>query len=582
MKMNSFHFILIKPSHYDDEGYVIQWGRSAIPSNSLAVLNSLAMDCSRRRVLGDDVRIVVHVYDETNTLISIPKILRTVRSGIGGLVGLVGVQTNQFPRAVDIGLPLVQAQIPVVIGGFHVSGSLAMLPRLPVDLQSAMDLGITLFAGEAEGHLDEVLHDAFQRKKPKLYNFLKDTPSLEQTPAPFLPASVVKKTFGRMTSFDAGRGCPYQCSFCTIINVQGRTSRYRSPDDIELIVRANLAQGVWRFFITDDDFARNREWERILDRLIHLREVEGLRISLAIQVDALCHKIPSFIEKAVRAGCYNVFIGLENLNPQSLAKAKKGQNKIWEYRRMLQEWKKHGCTVVAGYIIGFPLDTPQSIAQDIEIIKQELPVDLLEFFCLTPLPGSEDHKKLFLQGEWMDPDMNNYDLEHVTTHHPLMSKSEWQEAYRRAWSQYYTWEHMEVLLRRAAATGQSVIKVMFFLGSFYASIMLHGIHPLEGGSCRLKVRRRRRPGLPIEGWYTYYPKRIKDFVLTSFHWVRIFWKLNRLRRRVEADPHKRDYMDVSLTPVAEEENPELKLFSTYGEPVFFVKKRSPKGTLSSA
>ena len=77
----------------------------------------------------------------------------------------------------------------------------------------------------------------------------------------------------------------------------------------------------------------------------------------------------------------------------------------------------------AGYILGFPTDTPESIARDIEIIKNELPIDILEFFCLTPLPGSEDHKKLYLNGVPMEPDMNKYDLEHVCTAHPRMSQA---------------------------------------------------------------------------------------------------------------------------------------------------------------
>ena len=154
------------------------------------------------------------------------------------------------------------------------------------------------------------------------------------------------------------------------------------------------AQGITRFFVTDDNFARNKNWEPILDRLIKLREKDGFRIRLLLQVDTLCHRIPGFIEKAARAGCTAVFIGLENINPESLMGAKKRQNKIWEYRDMLQAWQRAKVMTYAGYILGFPTDTPESIARDIEIIKSELPVDILEFFYLTPLPGSEDHKKL--------------------------------------------------------------------------------------------------------------------------------------------------------------------------------------------
>src|SRR6202022_3833147 len=97
-------------------------------------------------------------------------------------------------------------------------------------------------------------------------------------------------------------------SFCTIINVQGRKSRYRSADDIERIVRQNAAQNISRFFITDDNFARNKNWEPIFDRLIELRQ-QGLKITFLIQVDTLAHIIPRFIEKAARAGCKYAFIG---------------------------------------------------------------------------------------------------------------------------------------------------------------------------------------------------------------------------------------------------------------------------------
>ena len=163
-------------------------------------------------------------------------------------------------------------------------------------------------------------------------------------------------------------------------------------------MRANAAQGITRFFVTDDNFARNKNWEADPRPADRAARGGGLQIRLLLQVDTLCHHMPGFIEKAARAGCNAVFIGLENINPESLMGAKKRQNKIWEYREMLQAWRAAKVMTWAGYILGFPTDTPESIARDIEIIKRELPVDILEFFYLTPLPGSEDHKKLHLRG----------------------------------------------------------------------------------------------------------------------------------------------------------------------------------------
>jgi hypothetical protein len=98
----------------------------------------------------------------------------------------------------------------------------------------------------------------------------------------------------------------------------------------------NLAQGIHNFFITDDNLARNQHWEAILDRLIKLREEEGQHIYIVAQVDTMCHKIKGSSRRAARAGVNRIFIGLENINPDSLKEAKKGQNQITEYRALLQ------------------------------------------------------------------------------------------------------------------------------------------------------------------------------------------------------------------------------------------------------
>jgi hypothetical protein len=98
----TFRAVLIKPSHYDDDGYVIQWIRSGLPANSLACVYALVEDCARRGVLGEDVDFEIIPYDETNTVIRVNRIIRDLKRADGGFVGLVGVQSNQFPRASDL------------------------------------------------------------------------------------------------------------------------------------------------------------------------------------------------------------------------------------------------------------------------------------------------------------------------------------------------------------------------------------------------------------------------------------------------------------------------------------------------
>jgi hypothetical protein len=550
---NRFCLVLVKPSHYDEDGYVIQWFRSAIPANSLACLYGLAKECGEDKVLGKDVELEIHAFDETNTVIHTDKIAKLIRDAGVGMVMLVGVQSNQFPRALDIAQPLRAMNIPVAIGGFHISGTMAMLKDRDPDVQKALDMGVTIFAGEAEGRLHQVLKDAYYGDLQSVYNYMYDLPNIEGVATPVLPAERVHLTAGATTSFDAGRGCPFTCSFCTIINVQGRKSRRRSPEDIERIVRANVAQGLHSFFITDDNFARNKDWEVILDRLIQLREVERLKISFIIQVDTLCHKLDGFIEKCKRAGIKRVFIGLENINPDSLLGAKKRQNKITDYRQMLLAWKQAGIVTYCGYILGFPGDTRESILHDIEVIKRELPVDLLEFFYLTPLPGSEDHKRLHELGIAMDPDLNKYDLNHAVTGHPKMSQSEWQDAYRSAWATYYTDEHIETVLRRAIATGTSPGKTLFFITWFKGCIGIEGIHPLEGGFFRRKVRTNRRSTLPIENPLVFYPKYFVESLAKQLRWITLYTRLRMIYRRVKHDPAKLSYMDQALEPVSDHE-----------------------------
>ncbi len=554
----SLRLVLIKPSHYDNDGYVIQWFRSAMPSNTLAVLYGLALDCKERRTLGDDVDLEITAIDETNTRVRVDRLIDELR-GRKSLVALVGVQSNQYPRSMDLARRFRDAGIAVCMGGFHVSGTLSMLPGIQPEVQEAMDLGISLFAGEAEGRFEQVLLDAWNNQLKPLYNFMDDLPSLDGVPAPLLPASRIKRTGGTITSFDAGRGCPFQCSFCTIINVQGRKSRRRTPDEIEQIVRRNLAQGINRFFITDDNFARNTDWEKVFDRLIDLREKEKANIKFIIQVDTMCHRLPHFIEKAGRAGVARVFIGLESINPDSLKSAKKKQNKIAEYRKMLLEWKKAHVTVFAGYILGFPGETPETIRRDIEVIRRELPIDLLEFHCLTPLPGSEDHQKLFNEGAYLDPDLNKYDLEHVVTTHSTMSVEQWKQAYNEAWDIFYAPEHIRTVMRRAAATGINAGNMMFLLLWYWACEKLEKVHPLQGGYLRRKYRKDRRSSLPLESPFIFYPRYAFELIYKHVRLAGQIIRFGRFRYQLKADPEAANYRDVALTPVLEEDTSTLEL-----------------------
>jgi hypothetical protein len=252
---------------------------------------------------------------------------------------------------------------------------------------------------------------------------------------------------------------------------------------------------------------------------------------------------------------------MENINPANLLTANKRQNKITEYRAMLLAWKDHGIITLAGYILGFPADTPDSIRADIDIIKRELPIDVMEFFCLTPLPGSEDHQTLWRAGVAMDPDLNNYDIEHVCTAHPSMSRLEWEAIYREAWSRYYTVDHIETLLRRAAATGVKISSLVKLLAIFSTAVRVEDVHPLQCGLFRLRHPSERRPGLAAPNALLFWPRFAFDSVRKTSAILAAFARVAAIGIRVARDPQRHTYTDQALTPVADEDADSLGLLT---------------------
>jgi hypothetical protein len=346
----------------------------------LNALNGLFRDAAQKM----GITIEMHLIDETVQLVVPEKVMRKwAIPGVPTLVGLVGVQTNQFPRAVDLARRFKKLGAMVIIGGFHVSGSLALLGLTP-ELQQLREEGISLFAGEIEGRTEELLTDALQGKLKSIY-WLGELPDLsKEWAAPLVDHTVARRfMLPYAGTMDTSRGCVFKCSFCTIIHVQGNSMRYRSPELIEKHVRQHYPR-IKHYFFTDDNMSRNPRWREIFERLIQMREQEDIRITFMMQVDVPSYRIPDFVDLAARAGCSQVFIGLESLNPENLKAASKGQNKLNFFEEMIQAWHRYGIAVHTSYIIGFPFDTVESVRRDITTLMEVVQPDQASFFMLTP------------------------------------------------------------------------------------------------------------------------------------------------------------------------------------------------------
>ena len=163
--------------------------------------------------------------------------------------------------------------------------------------------------------------------------------------------------------------------------------RVRSTESFGKTLLQNYRDhGIYFYFFTDDNFARNRCWREIFEMLARMREEEKIPIQFMIQVDTQSHKIPDFVSMASRAGCTQVFIGMESINPDNLKAAGKAQNHVRDYRNLIAAWHNAKIATHVAYIFGFPFDTPESIRQDVQRLQNELGVEQASFFMLTRSP----------------------------------------------------------------------------------------------------------------------------------------------------------------------------------------------------
>jgi hypothetical protein len=153
----------------------------------------------------------------------------------------------------------------------------------------------------------------------------------------------------------------------------------------------------------------------------------------------------------------------------------------------------------------------------------------------------------------MDPDLNKYDLEHAVTDHQNMTRAEWQAIYNEAWSLYYTREHAEVLLRRAAASGISMASLIKVLVPFITMVPLEGVHPLQAGLFRLKHPDERRPDMPRESLWSFYPRYILNLIWKNAELAKTVLWLLAIKLRIERDAQHLGYTDLALTPVDDDE-----------------------------
>jgi radical SAM superfamily enzyme YgiQ (UPF0313 family) len=314
--------------------------------------------------------------------------------------------------------------------------------------------------------------------------------------------------------------------------------RSREPDAVVTWVRdACRNHGIESLFLVDDDFFRSPRWEEILSGLVEVkREYPKLSFMMQVDVDASCYaniaegetetakhrRSKRFTELAAAAGCYQAFVGIESLNPDNLNFATKYQNTddrqhkwkleaarahvIDKYRRVVENWHKVGVSVHAGYMLGFPFDGPDCGRVAAATLKK-IGFDIVSFFIMTPLPGTEDQARFTKEGAIIDWDFNQLDSQHVTLKHDKLDKESWLGAYRDAYKGFYSIPRfLHTILTVAAGRGLDAESRRGVLRQFtyYFFSYRQGRHPMVGGIWPIRRRDVRRSAITDDEARRFY------------------------------------------------------------------------------
>ena len=538
----------IKPSRYDDDGYVqfYRWGVQ--PVNTLTVLAALNDTFNKQYGGRRNVFLETVIWDEVcdgaigpESIIAIKD--RAREDGVELLIGLAGVQSNQYPRGRDLALQFVTQGIPTIMGGFHVSG-------YPQSREFLHSCGVSTAVGEAENFWVEIIEDFLNGSLKPEYSVSEGiraktgtgdilVPVITDAQLPMIDDRYLTRFFNdTQTTLDTSRGCPFTCSYCSVKNVMGRTMRSRDPQSVVKWVRdAVFNHGIDSLFLVDDDFFRSPRWDEILTGMVQVRkEFPKLSFMMQVDVDASCYanvaegekagakhsRSQRFIDLAAQAGCYQAFVGIESLNPDNLNYATKYQNTddrnhrmvleeararvMSKYRRVVDNWHRVGISVHAGYMLGFPFDGPDCGRIAGKTLRQ-LGFDIVSFFIMTPLPGTEDQIRYAKEGQILDWDFNNLDSQHVTLKHDKMDKSMWMRAYTDAFRIFYShWRLLHTVMTVASGRGLSAEARRSVVRQFvyYFFSYRQGRHPMVGGVWQIRRRDLRRAAVTDEEAQRFY------------------------------------------------------------------------------
>jgi radical SAM superfamily enzyme YgiQ (UPF0313 family) len=354
------------------------------------------------------------------------------------LVGISSISSTA-PRAYELADYYRGQGIPVVLGGAHCT----FLP------QEGLEHADFVICGEGEEALVELVEAlgnggdfaAIQNLCYKDGDILRQNPrrplvaDLDSLPIPnysLIHGWKVGRRKG-VVSIATSRGCPFNCSFCSVILLFGRKHRTNSVDRVMEEIRQNGLKANHIFFCDDNFCADRKRTKELCERII----AEGLKIEWSAQVRVESAKDPELLELMARAGCYIVFVGLESINPATLKAYNKSQT-VEGIKDCVINFHRHGIKVHGMFVFGSEEDHFQVIRDTVKVSRQ-LDLDSLQYLILTPLPGTPFYQEMEAQNRIICRDWSQYDGHHAVFQPRQFTLYELQLETTRAMKKFYSW-----------------------------------------------------------------------------------------------------------------------------------------------